>query len=58
VDNSFEFGRLPCAAFNSFSCDYFIGHRLVNVPSGGVISEARTARDKGRDAIHPDAVYA
>jgi hypothetical protein len=31
---------------------------LVNVPSGGVISEARTARGKGWDAVDLDAAYA
>jgi hypothetical protein len=36
----------------------FIGRSLVNEPSGGVISEARTPRGKGWDAIHSDALSA
>jgi hypothetical protein len=42
----------------SYPGDDFIGHSLVNVPSGGIVSEARTACGKGWDAIHRDAVDA
>jgi hypothetical protein len=42
----------------SYPDDDIIGRSLVNKPSGGVISKARTARGTGWDAIHSDAVYA
>jgi hypothetical protein len=58
VDNSSNSDGCHAPHSTPHPGDYFIGHGLVNVPSGGVISEARTARCKGRDAIHPDAVYA
>jgi hypothetical protein len=58
VDNSLKSDGHHVPHSTSYPGDHFIGHSLVNVPSGGVVSEAGTACGKGWDAIRPDAVYA
>jgi hypothetical protein len=58
VDNSSKSDGHRVPHSTSYPGDYVIGGSLVNVPSGGVVSEAGTACGKGWDAIRPAAVYA